>query len=386
VTGTGGNGGGGAGGGGGRSVIPGVFRLLQGRLNYLNSTTEFAAVAPTITVPTTLPASPALNDTVWVTTTIGRNSGAAVSAVLLGYRYDHARKFNQVSMFDDGRHHDGAAADGVYGTGVKAVALQTEYYVYAENANAGLFSPRRAEHEFYSFSARATALPTAGQVVVNELLADNGVGQVNNANSHEDWIELYNTTSTPFNLTGLYLTDDPTTHNKWAFPAGTSIAANGYLIVWADNDQTTGSGLHANFKLSKSGEYTILSNGARTVLDSVGFGAQTTDVTWGRLPNGTGPFRQLVPTYNAQNQQLALASTSAVAAAQVALYPNPANATVTISGAEGAEVLLYNALGQIIRRQRLVAGAGEVNTADLPAGIYYVQAGQNVRRKLVVLH
>ena len=248
------------------------------------------------------------------------------------------------------------------------------------------FSPRRAEHEFYSFTARATALPTAGQVVVNEILADNGVGQVNNANNHEDWIELYNTTSTPFNLTGLYLTDDPTTHNKWAFPAGTSIAANGYLIVWADNDQTTGSGLHANFKLSKSGEYTILSNGARTVLDSVGFGTQATDITWGRLPNGTGAFHQLVPTYNAQNQQLALASTSAIAAPQVALYPNPADATVTISGADGTEVLLYNALGQIIRRQQLVAGNAELNTADLPAGIYYVQAGESTRRKLVVLH
>ena len=379
------NGGGGPG-GGNRPVIPGVFRLLKGRLAYLNTTTEFAAVAPTITVPATLPAAPALGDTAWVTTTIGRNNGAVVSAVLVGYRYDHARKFNKASMFDDGRHHDGAAADGVYGAGIAAKALTTEYYVYAENANAGLFSPRRAEHEFYNFTAHATALPTAGQVVVNEVLADNVAGQTNAAGKHEDWIELYNTTSTPFDLTGLYLTDDPATHNKWAFPAGTGIAANGYLMVWADNDYTTGSGLHANFKLSKSGEYVILSNGTRAKLDSVGFGAQTTDVSWGRLPNGTGTCRALTPTFNAQNQALVLAAASAAATNQVALYPNPADATVAISGAEGSEVRLYNALGQQVRRQALVAGSGILSTSDLPAGIYYVQAGENARRKLVVLH
>lgn len=384
VTGTGGQGGGGPGGGGGTSVIPGVFRLLKGRLAYLNTTSEFTAVAPTITVPATAPASPALNDTVWVTTTVGRNNSVVISAVLLGYRYDHTRKFNKVSMFDDGRHHDGAAADGVYGAGVSAKALTTEYYVYAENTNAGLFSPQRAEHEFYSFTARATALPSAGQVVVNEVLADNVAGQTNAAGSHEDWIELYNTTATPFNLTGLYLSDDPATHNKWAFPAGTSIAAGGYLIVWADNDQTTGSGLHANFKLSKSGEYAILSNGTRTKIDSVGFGAQTSDVTWGRLPNGTGTCRALKPTFSAQNQALPLATTAATAT-QLALYPNPADATVTISGAEGSELRLYNALGQQVLRQSLVAGGTVLSTSDLPAGVYYVQAGQGMRSKLVVL-
>lgn len=384
VTGTGGGGPGGPGGGGGRSVIPGVFRLLQGRLNFLRTTSEFTAVAPTIALPTSAPASPAIADTVWVTSSIGRNNGAAISAVLLNYRYDHTRKFDQASMYDDGRHHDGTAADGVYGAGVVARALQTEYYVYAENANAGLFSPQRAEHEFYSFSARPTALPTAGQVVVNELLADNAAGQQPAAGGFEDWIELYNTTSTPFNLTGLYLSDDPATRNKWAFPAGTSIAANGYLTIWADNGTSTATELHANFKLSKAGEYVIFSDGNRPLLDSVAFGQQATDVSWGRLPNGTGPFRSLQPTFGAQNQALLAAANASGSA--FALYPNPANASVSVGGAGGTELRLLNALGQVVQRQRLVAGAAEVSTASLPAGVYVVETGSGARRKLVVLH
>lgn len=375
---------GGPGGPGGGRVIPGVVRLLQGRLNYLRTTPEFTAIAPAITQPSTAPTTPALNDTVWVTTRVGLNGGASVSAVLIGYRYDHTRKFNQATMYDDGRHHDGAAADGVYGAGIKAIALQTEYYVYAENPNAGLFSPQRAEHEFYSFSARATQLPAAGQVVINELLADNAAGQTPAAGGYEDWVELYNTTSTPFNLTGLYLTDDPITHNKWAFPAGTSIAPNGYLMVWTDNGTSTATELHANFKLSKAGEYVILSDGSRTRLDSVGFGAQATDITWGRLPNGTGPFQPLRPTFSAQNQ--ALLATGAASATQLFLYPNPADAAVTISGAKGGTLMVYNSLGQLVRQQALVNGSVTLGTASLPTGIYYVQAGAESRRKLVVLH
>ena len=30
------------------------------------------------------------------------------------------------------------------------MCIRDRYYVYAENANAGMFSPQRAEHEFYT--------------------------------------------------------------------------------------------------------------------------------------------------------------------------------------------------------------------------------------------
>jgi len=46
---------------------------------------------------------------------------------------------------------------------------------------------------------------------------------------------------------------------KWAFPAGTSIPAGDYLIVWADKDDTQ-AGLHADFKLSAAAESIFLVN------------------------------------------------------------------------------------------------------------------------------
>ena len=70
----------------------------------------------------------------------------------------------------------------------------------------------------------------------------------------DDWIELYNNGSSPIDLEGYYLSDDPEDVMQWAFPAGTEIAANGYLVVWADEDEDQ-SGLHANFKFVCKGKH-----------------------------------------------------------------------------------------------------------------------------------
>lgn len=47
-----------------------------------------------------------------------------------------------------------------------------------------------------------------------------------------DWVELYNTTGTAFDLEGYYITDRLTNLTKWEFPAGSVIPANGFLRIW----------------------------------------------------------------------------------------------------------------------------------------------------------
>ena len=79
---------------------------------------------------------------------------------------------------------------------------------------------------------------------------------------------------------------------KWRFPVGkpldTTISAGGYLLIWADND-ITDSGLHANFKLSAGGEEIGLFDvDGSTLVDSVVFGQQTADVSYGRFPDANG--------------------------------------------------------------------------------------------------
>ena len=145
-------------------------------------------------------------------------------------------------------------------------------------------------------------------VVINELMADNDNVVMDPQGDNDDWVELFNRTDSPVDLTGMYLSDKVDNPTKWQFPDGTVIAANGYLIVWCDedhDDEAATEGLHSNFKLSKSGE-TVLrvdsdANG-NTVLDTVVFGEQETDVSYGRIPNGTGDFQVVAATPGAENR------------------------------------------------------------------------------------
>ena len=144
-------------------------------------------------------------------------------------------------------------------------------------------------------------------VVINELMADNDNIIADPQGDYDDWLELYNRTDSAVLLTGMYLSDKEDNLTKWEFPENTEIPANGYLIVWLDedhDDENATEGLHANFKLSKSGEIALFvdtdANGNQ-VLDSVTFGEQETDVAYGRLPDGTGDFQAVQATPGAQN-------------------------------------------------------------------------------------
>ncbi|MGB7329028.1 MAG: lamin tail domain-containing protein, partial [Rubripirellula sp.] len=61
------------------------------------------------------------------------------------------------------------------------------------------------------------------------------------AGAFEDWIELYHPGTISVDLSGFYLTDDAEDPTQWQFPAGSTIEAGGYLIIWADNDADQGN-------------------------------------------------------------------------------------------------------------------------------------------------
>lgn len=145
-------------------------------------------------------------------------------------------------------------------------------------------------------------------VVINELMADNDNIIADPQGDYDDWLELYNRTDSPVLLTGMYLSDKEDNPTKWEFPESTEIPANGYLIVWLDedhDDENATEGLHANFKLSKNGETVMLvDTDARgnTVLDSVTFEEQEQDTAFGRWPNGTGDFQVVGATPGTENK------------------------------------------------------------------------------------
>ncbi|HNW51596.1 MAG TPA: lamin tail domain-containing protein [Prolixibacteraceae bacterium] len=113
---------------------------------------------------------------------------------------------------------------------------------------------------------------SSAQLYINEFMASNtGVVLDPDNEQSADWIELYNKGNSPVDLGGYYLTDNLKKTKKWKIPAGIQIAANGYLLFWAD---TTNHGFHTNFALSASGEQIGLSDKSGVLIDSVEYGVQ----------------------------------------------------------------------------------------------------------------
>ncbi|MDB6033224.1 MAG: Spore coat protein CotH [Verrucomicrobiales bacterium] len=137
------------------------------------------------------------------------------------------------------------------------------------------------------------------EVVLNEIMASNG-SSVPNGVDFPDWVEIYNPGPTTANIGGYGLTDTVTNAFKYRFPSPTQIPAGKYLIIWCDNN-TNSPGMHSGFSFKQSGETITLYNGSGLTVDSVQFGPQITDMTIGRIPNGSGPWTLTKPTPDLAN-------------------------------------------------------------------------------------
>lgn len=140
--------------------------------------------------------------------------------------------------------------------------------------------------------------------VINEILASNSSVLDDKDGDSEDWIELYNRGTSIVNLQGYGLSDDPDNLMRWVFP-DVSINPGEYLLVWASGKDRINPGvpLHTNFRISSAGEPVLLTSPEGEIIDQVPVVQHTTDVSYGRLPNGTGEFFYLVqPTPWSMNE------------------------------------------------------------------------------------
>lgn len=354
-----------AGGGpGGGSSIPGIKALMDARAQFFSTNAAYLLQAPAI-LSHGATASP-LN--YGSTTTLIANVSNETN-VYLGYRTDHTLKFNRVQMYDDGAHNDGAAGDHTYGVEMPVNGLLFEYYIYADNNNAGKFSPARAEHEFHTLAVTFPA-PAVGSLLINEVLASNDALLFDLNGEDDDWIELVNTTNTTIDLAGFYLSDDPLNLMAWAFPAGTTIPVNGYLLVWADKD-TLQQGLHANFKISADGEYVYLSNGLN-VHDQISFGPQIANISYGRCPDAGLDFATILPTPLANNNcNIGIQEMEVL---QVQVYPNPfLDVLHIVSHEEQVQITVRNINGQILQTQQINSGKHQLDASSWASGLYLIE-------------
>lgn len=298
-----------------------------------------------------------------------------------------AGNFTPVVMYDDGQHSDGVAGDGIYGATIPAYPAGSWVRFYIEAvannpARSVSYLPVGAEHDIFIYKVRSLAVN--GPVVINELMASNTSTVTDPAGQYDDWIELYNTSNETVDLSGYFLSDKSDNPAKYRIPNGVSIEAGGYLVFWADENGNQGP-THCNFKLSADGEIVSLYRPDTTLMDSVHFGAQIADVSYARVPNGTGPFIQQAPTFNTNNN-ITAAEELMAALPQMLVFPNPTADMVYVhleNIPPNLPLMVFDLRGQLLHREIPGAAGCELSTQNWPAGVYVVKYG-NIAQRLVV--
>lgn len=138
-----------------------------------------------------------------------------------------------------------------------------------------------------------------GKLVINELMASNDAFVTDENGEYDDWFEIYNSGDLPVDIGGWYVTDDLATPNKHQIPTGqsekTTVQPHSWIVIYADGQPDQGP-LHANFKLSGSGEAVGLSQDGVTFIDQIAYGegqtiaAPPTDASAGRDIDGGEPW------------------------------------------------------------------------------------------------
>ncbi len=277
-----------------------------------------------------------------------------------------------VSLSDNGLDGDQKSGDGIYSLNLSVPSSFTvlRYKITATDSDNNITNS--------PYCDRDTLLnkDLNSNVVINEVMADNKSILPDEYGDFDDWVELYNTSDNAILLKDYFMSDKKSIPGKWPLPE-ISIPAKSFLLIWADDEVDQGD-LHAAFKLNDKGEYLGLFekiNGDFILKDEIDFKEVPADLSYGRYPNGNGPFQKLKPT--------PLAFNSVVNSTQTLFdvndyyfFPNPAKDEITLRNQQGfkmdSRIKIYDVLGQAVADYR-ISNESEVfpiDTKQLKSGIY----------------
>lgn len=231
-------------------------------------------------------------------------------------------------------------------------------------------------------------LTTAG-VVINEIVPVNLTVKADQEGGYDDFIELFNNSSSAVNLSNYYLSDDAANPSKWPFPYGTTIAAGGYLIVWADEDIIDGYGAHASFRLAAEGETILLTDGTK-IIDKVTYNKAVPDSGYARITNGTGTnFYWQTATYKKTNGTTIPVSEEIITEVPeqefvVAHNRNNQLLTVTLANDESKKITVYS-ITAAVQYSGIINGSISIPTSDWKNGVYLISIGNKEKVKKVVI-
>ncbi len=292
--------------------------------------------------------------------TVFAEDDIAVNSVFLFYSADNIA-FTSAEMFDDGLHNDGSAGDHVYGISIDSAPEDTEMYYY--------FSAEDLDGTGSVYPVCETFVLHIGyappQLVINEFMAINNTTIADASGGFDDYIEIYNPGEFSVYLGDKFLSDEMDNPSKWRMP-DQMLGPDQYLIIWADDNTSEGQD-HCSFKLDgdkdEIGIFSDIEYGY-SIIDTVSFGAQSGDISTGRLPNGTGEFTVLpYPSPGANNEGTVPPETPASSAFGIEGNPSDGISVLqlTLSEATDTGIEIFSVEGKSI---------GAIENKILDAGIY----------------
>tara|TARA_B110000908_G_scaffold165068_1_gene213955 strand:- start:6 stop:731 length:726 start_codon:yes stop_codon:yes gene_type:complete len=211
-------------------------------------------------------------------------------------------------------------------------------------------------------------LSSYAQVTINEVQADNDTTYTDLRGNYEDWVEFYNAGTSAVDMSGWMCIDDNAKDSADWFivPAGTSIGAGEYLVLFCNSD----TGFTTDFGLSKKGDGFFLMND-EGIVDSTTFGAIDADMSWARETDGDGAWAiEETPTPGATNSEVNSIRNATLARLNV--YPNPSASGIFNFGQVVSSVSVYTISGA------QVLEATDVEQVAIEAkGIYMIYSTSN---------
>ncbi len=247
---------------------------------------------------------------------------------------------------------------------------------------------------------------------INELMPSNLSTVMDDASEYEDWIEIYNPNPYPVNLAGYYLVDDhygDPSHPLFKIdPANmedTIIPANGFILVWFDEDLDQGP-LHVNTKLGTAADAVyLIAPDKLTIIDQISWNVDTglaADLSYGRYPDGADVWQVFGEGFEHSvspgtfNGPVGSDNTSVPVLLPVLVtYPNPMRSMLNIelkNAKSSTPIRIYNIKGQLVQKldssEKSMWNGTDSSGNSLGSGIYFIKtsvAGKELTRKICLI-
>ncbi|MDP6082685.1 MAG: lamin tail domain-containing protein [Verrucomicrobiota bacterium] len=137
---------------------------------------------------------------------------------------------------------------------------------------------------------QANYLPKTDGLQLSEILAINDTAVIDPLGRTSDWVEIWNNSTKPTDLTGMSLSIDQVEPGQWSFPEGIKLNAKGRLVVWCNGsrDPELGPSNYLNTGRSLNGAHgtVYLFNASEQIIDRLNYGFQVPNLPIGRDKNG----------------------------------------------------------------------------------------------------